>query len=582
MATANTVITKGVNGADVYTEAGVGNALVPLFTMLVRSRHETIRESLNKMLTSAEACARLGRDLFTMAFQTRDIRGGKGERDLFFHMFLTLAMYYPTAVVSAMLRLVPEYGCWRDMMRLWTMAGTDTYGKNTEWRTRIRGVIDAQIAEQFRKDLAALAEAETSSNAVSLLGKWMPREGGADDFLSLHYAELLFPDIAEVADKRRAYRKACSALNRRLNTAEATMARGEWATITPAHVPGRCMARKKRALLNLVPLHRYTRGSVRVVGGKRYFTKGKLSRGGGSSLEEIRHPENSDRMACRENFVAFGQKVARGEAKVKGANVVMPHELVHEMRSVSTTAEERVLIEGQWRSIREEIQKKGGLRGIVPLCDFSGSMSGIPMEVSIALGILISELADEEFRDRVITFDATPTWVDFAGMTTFAEKVAKASRAPWGTSTNFQAACSLILDTLIENEVPPENAPRDLLVLTDMGFDAACGSGSVSKTKDGWQTHVEMIRASFAKHGYVAPRIIIWNLRAAFKEFHAKAEEEGVVMLSGWSPAILEVLQNGNLSVKTPLDGVRAVLDVARYDAVRVAWDGVQLAPFSA
>jgi hypothetical protein len=245
------------------------------------------------------------------------------------------------------------------------------------------------------------------------------------------------------------------------------------------------------------------------------------------------------------------------------------------------TAEEKAILEGQWRSIREEIQKKGGLRGIVPLCDFSGSMSGIPMEVSIALGILISELAEEAFRDRVITFDSTPTWVDFAGMTSLAEKVATASRAPWGTSTNFQAACSLILDTLIENEVPPENAPRDLLVLTDMGFDAAVGGGSVSKRKDGWQTHVEMIRTSFAAHGYVAPRIIIWNLRAAYKEFHAKAGEEGVVVLSGWSPAILEVLQNGNLSVKTPLDGVRAVLDVERYDAVRTAWDGVQLAPFS-
>lgn len=573
--------TQGVNGADVYTGEGVGNAIVPLFTMLVRDGHASMCESLHAMLADAEACARLGRDLFTMAFQTRDIRGGKGERDLFFHMFLTMAMYYPPAVMSAMIRLVPEYGCWRDMMRLWTMAGTDTYGKNTEWRARIRGDIDAQIVEQFRKDMAIMAEGETGSDSVSLLGKWMPREGGADDFLSLHYAELLFPDIAELADKRRAYRKACSALNRRLNTVEATMTRCSWATITPAHVPGRCMARKKRAMMNLVPLHTYTRGSVRVVGGKRYFTKGKLSRGGGLRLEGIRHPENADRMACRENFVAFGQKVARGEAKVKGANVVMPHELVHELRAGSMTAEEKAILEGQWRSIREEIQKKGGLRGIVPLCDFSGSMNGIPMEVSIALGILISELAEEAFRDRVITFDSTPAWVDFAGMTSLAEKVATASCAPWGTSTNFQAACSLILDTLIENEVPPENAPRDLLVLTDMGFDVAVGSGSVSKTKDGWQTHVEMIRASFANHGYVAPRIIIWNLRAAFKEFHAKAEEEGVVMLSGWSPAILEVLQNGNLSVKTPLDGVRAVLDVERYDAVRTAWDGVQLSPFS-
>jgi hypothetical protein len=250
----------------------------------------------------------------------------------------------------------------------------------------------------------------------------------------------------------------------------------------------------------------------------------------------------------------------------------MPHELVHDIRRGAVPDEEKAIIEGQWKAILEDMRTKGVLNGIVPLCDFSGSMSGIPMEVSMALGILISELAEGPFHNRVITFDSTPMWVSFEGMNSLAQKTAACARAPWGMSTDFQAACSLILDTLIENEVPPESAPRDLLVLTDMGFDAACGNGSVSKSAE-WQTHVEMIRTSFAAHGYVAPRIIIWNLRAAFKEFHAKATEEGVVTLSGWSPSILEVLQNGELSVRTSLDGLRAILDVARYDAVRGVWN---------
>jgi hypothetical protein len=551
---------------------GVGDVLVPLFAMLVRSGENGMRESLREMLADASKAKQLGRDLFVMAFQTRDIRGGKGERDLFYHMFLTLGLYFPS-VLCKMIPLIPEYGCWRDMWNIWNLVGTDVYGKNLEWRAQVRGAIDDVVVAQFRKDWAAFEG--SGSQSLSILAKWMPRENGANDFLSIHYADVLFPDIAEVDDRRRAYRKACSAMNKHLQTVEQRMCNGSWATITPEHVPGRCMARKKRAFLNLAPRFKYIPGSVTELSdGRRRFTKGHLhERKSPTALNEIRHPANADRMACRETFVAFGGKVARGEATIKGAKVVMPHELVHDIRRGVVPDEEKAIIEGQWKAILEDMRAKGMLKGIVPLCDFSGSMSGIPMEVCMALGILISELAEGAFSNRVITFDSTPTWVSFEGMTTLAEKTRTCARAPWGTSTNFQAACSLVLDTLIENEVPPESAPKDMLVLTDMGFDAACGNGSVFKTKDGWKTHVEMIRESFSAHGDVAPRIIIWTLRDAFKPFNAKATEEGVVTLSGWSPAILEALQNGNLNVRTSLDGVRAILDVARYDAVRVAWD---------
>lgn len=127
--------------------------------------------------------------------------------------------------------------------------------------------------------------------------------------------------------------------------------------------------------------------------------------------------------------------------------------------------------------------------------------------------------------------------------------------------------------------MPPSEAPKDLLVLTDMGFDQACGLGSssgsyacVNKSAP-WQTHLQMIRGAFAAHGYTAPRIVLWNLRAAYKDFHATAREEGVVMLSGWSPAVLKAIQSG-VDVRTPYQGLRELLDAPRYDAVRDAFMG--------
>jgi hypothetical protein len=84
--------------------------------------------------------------------------------------------------------------------------------------------------------------------------------------------------------------------------------------------------------------------------------------------------------------------------------------------------------------------------------------------------------------------------------------------------------------------------------------------------------HMEMIQNSFVSAGYVAPRIVLWNLRAAYKDFHAKADKEGVVVLSGWSPSLLKAISANGVQVKTPYEGMREILDNPRYDAVRTAW----------
>jgi hypothetical protein len=103
------------------------------------------------------------------------------------------------------------------------------------------------------------------------------------------------------------------------------------------------------------------------------------------------------------------------------------------------------------------------------------------------------------------------------------------------------------------------------------------GYGYVGKTNY-WQTHIQMIRGAFKSHGYEAPRIIIWNVRAEYKDYHAQAHEEGVVMLSGWSPAILKAIMKAGVEVNTPYDGLRELLDDTRYDKVRSAFNATKRA----
>lgn len=569
--TFNDALTKvGVKGSDVYTEEGVGHPLVALFTMLVRDGEDGMKQSLAKIFMKGDSGAAYMKDLFVLAFQTRDIRGGKGERDLFTEMMVELLVRCDLGVADAMIRLVPEYGCWKDLWSIWN--GLQSHSM-VEASTKVREAIDTFVCEQFRKDWVTL-DCDGSAAKLSLLAKWMPREDGAHEHLALHFAQKLFPSTADVDNKRRAYRKACSEMNAHLKTVEVNMCGGSWAQITPDSVPGRTMHRGKRAFLNLVSQNEYLKAETKSYSHRKIHKKGGIQKRSDEVLNKIRYPDREDRMKCRENFLEYVEKAKKGEVKVKGANVIMPHELILQLRSDVLADAEIDIIEAQWKAIREKVVSEGGIKGTVVMSDFSGSMEGMPMNVSLALGILISEINDEAFKDHVLSFDTRPTWISFKGKISLREKVEHAIKAPWGGSTDFQAACDLVLKRLVEFKVPPSEAPKDLLVLTDMGFDEACGLGSgyshMNKSAN-WQTHLQMIRGAFAAHGYTAPRIIIWNLRAAYKDFHATAHEDGVVMLSGWSPAVLKAIQNG-VDVRTPYQGLRELLDAPRYDAVRTAF----------
>lgn len=524
VAAMNAPTKQGVNGETVYTEAGVGDFRVSLYTMLNRGLEaEYIKQEMAKARTQEE-----WEDLCVMAFQTRDVRGGKGERDLFRNMFCELAKQKP-AVAVALVSLIPTYGCWRDMWEL----------------------LQSALPSEVKEAILAFTKAEWDANRPdSLLAKWLPREK------SKTYSNLV-PDLARRlidygCHRQRLvqYRKQVANRNRALKTTEINMCGNSWSTIEPTHVPGRCLKLHSAAFLNK-----------------------KLTRRG--VMEELRFPDSEDRNKCRANF----QTVLKKGESLKGADVVYPHEIVADCRKYHIDEDVLAIREAQWVSIREAAKTAGGLRKIVPMCDFSGSMSGTPLLVSMALGILISEVNHQAFRDHILTFDSEPEWHSFVGMSSVREKVHSTCGAAQGLSTDFYKACQMIVNRMEEQRVPVGEEPEDLVVLTDMGWDAA------ANMRQPWKSQIARIQDMFAEAsrrvwpehptGWKVPRIVVWNLRAAYKDFHATAADEGVVMVSGWSPTIMKQLQGDGILLQTPWSMVRAILDAERYDAVRLAARGV-------
>ena len=264
--------------------------------------------------------------------------------------------------------------------------------------------------------------------------------------------------------------------------------------------------------------------------------------------------------------------------------MVLPHELVEQALQYNATRNVLDINQGQWESIKEETLLLGGLGKCVPLCDFSGSMNGVPKLVSLALGILVSEINHPAFRDHILTFDAEPSWHSFIGKKTLKAKLDSVrGYLGVGLNTDFYRACMKVLDKMKQGRVPVGEEPEDLLVLTDMGFDAA--SNPHNDTNIVWKTQLEKIRDAFriageelwgVGNGWRPPRIVIRNLRAEYKDFHAKADQDGVVQLSGWSPSILKALQKEGVKVATPYEGLRIILDDERYDPVRRVWDEIR------
>merc|ERR1711937_440181 len=97
-----------------------------------------------------------------------------------------------------------------------------------------------------------------------------------------------------------------------------------------------------------------------------------------------------------------------------------------------------------------------------------------PMQVAIALGILISECAHPAFQNRFLTFESYPSWHKLNAKDSLLKKVQSSRSAPWGGSTNFRAALDLILRACVDHKLPSEVvANMTLGIFSDMQFNAA-------------------------------------------------------------------------------------------------------------
>jgi hypothetical protein len=343
-------------------------------------------------------------------------------------------------------------------------------------------------------------------NGNQLVSKWMPR-----------------PNVNNLEKKRQAnalrkflnmspaeYRKMLAESS---NTVEQLMCANQFGKINYPHVPSRAMSDYMRAF---------------------------------SKRDNIR-------------FSEFIESVKKGDVKIN-AGAVYPYDIIKNLRfGISSGADV------QWNALPNFLENNN--ERFLPVVDVSGSMGCSAgnnpnitcLDVAISLGLYISERNEGAFKDVFMTFSDRPKLQVLKG--SLSERYNQLSRADWDMSTNIENVFTTILNSAINNNVPENEMPTMIMILSDMQFNQG--------TNGNWdKTAQEIFELKYSESGYRMPKIVYWNIQSRNDNFPVQFNKEGVSLVSGFSPSLLtSVLSGEDL---TPYSMMMKVISSERYSNVVV------------
>jgi len=357
----------------------------------------------------------------------------------------------------------------------------------------------AAMKKQFEEDVKNLHE----GNAVSLLAKWIKTADASSERtrkLGILTAQKLGYPVYN-------FKRIVRALRKRIGVVESLMSAGRWDEIQYSVVPSRAMMIYRKA-----------------------FMKHDTAR-----------------------FAEYTAKAVTGEEKIN-SSTLYPYDLLEKIWTWREVREDAA-VEAQWRQLPNYVEP--GTNAIV-IADTSGSMMGRPICTSVGLAIYFAERNVGAYHNMWMSFSANPKIHVLKG-DTLAQKIETLNKSDWGMNTDLKAAFNLVLNIAEKNDVPPEEMPKSLIVISDMEIDF-CGN------KD-W-TFYDKMAHKFEKRGYQIPNIIFWNVDSRHDVFHADSKRKGVQLCSGQSTTVFK--QMLSCIGMTPVEAMQKVINSERYDCITI------------
>lgn len=434
-------------------------------------------------------------------FFARDIREGLGERRLFRICYKRL-FELNNVLFRQNLHNIVEYGRWDDLISLIGISyDSDKY---------IISIIRSQLAEDIHNS--------ESNKPISLLGKWMPSENA-----SSRQTKTLARQLMKLLNMSpRQYRLMLSKLRSYSNVVETQMCNNKWNEIDYEKVP---------SLANL----KY----------KDAFMKHDMER--------------------RLDYLS---SVSKGESKLN-MKVATPVDVVSKYRDNRRyrwdIGDFDPTLELAWKNLKDVM-----VEDTLVVADGSGSMlievtgSATALDVANALAIYTSEHNSGIYKNKYITFSSKPRFVDFSNANNLQEKLQIAKEYSEVSNTNIEAVFNLILQTAIKNSIPQNEMIKNILIISDMEFDAA---QKMWRNDDPVLTQplFDLIKRRYSDAGYALPKLIFWNVNSRTQTIPLVENELGVALVSGLSQNVLKMVMTNNLN---PYDILVETITSPRYDAI--------------
>jgi hypothetical protein len=385
--------------------------------------------------------------------------------------------------------LVENYGRIFNYMNLYLMV--QKYGRIDDFFTMYDYIdhefIDPIVKIVFEEDVAAY----NAGLPISLLAKWLPSINTSSPITRARGRKVR----QALGLSPREYRTIVAKMRSYSNVIETKISANNWSEVNYEAVPSMANLKYKDAFM--------------------------------------RH--DSER---REQYL---KALADGEAKIN-SSVTFPHDIVaeyshgHNYWDFLRCVKEDATLEAMWKALpREEVSNT------LVVADGSGSMccrvgqSGVTaLDVANALAIYFSECNTGVYANRYITFSSIPEYVEFKKDWTLREKLSEAFKHDECENTNIEAVFNLILRTAVNSKATQEEMPKRILVISDMEFD--------------WMTYgrtdkalFEELGEKYAAAGYALPKLIFWNVNSRTMGIPLTENENGVALLSGFSPASIKM-----------------------------------------
>lgn len=406
-----------------------------------------------------------------------------------------------------------------------------------QWARDVRG--GAGEREVFRKILSYLDKRHPS--VASRLIKKIPEIGRWDDIFVLTNKELKAQAFTMLGDALRAqnglaakwtprkgpianeirqffgmtpkqYRKSLVALT---NVVEQQMCAKKWDDINFSHVPSVAASRYKKAFLRNAPVA----------------------------------------------YQAYVAALVKGDPSVKiNANAIFPHDVLKDiLQGGSVMSKPKTILDAitaQWNALPNYVEDSP----VLALVDVSGSMAcsagkntGVTChQVALSLGLYVADKNKGPFKDTFLTFSSNPQLLHLKG--DIVQKLEQMNRSNWDMSTNVIAAFDKILSVAVKGNVADADMPKTLLIMSDMQFDRC------ARFDD---TAFQAVKRRFKDAGYTVPAVVFWNLNAS-SNVPVKANEQGVALVSGFSPAILGSILNSSVDF-SPMGMMLNAVMIDRY-----------------